>query len=86
MDLAVKLSRGLKESIAYGYAHQEESIPYAMQWGRGIDHQLGAKFVKMYVSELTIDMGVQGRKGLETLFARAESKGLIPGVGEFELV
>lgn len=85
-DLAERLSRGLKESIAYGYAHQNESIPYAMQWGRGIDHELGARFVKMYVSELTIDMGDAGRRGLETLFSRAEAKGLIPRMGNFELV
>jgi 1,4-dihydroxy-6-naphthoate synthase len=86
MELAARLSRGLKESIAYGYDHQDESIPYAMQWGRGIDRDLGARFVKMYVSQLTIDMGDAGRKGLETLFARAEAKGLIPRVGTFELV
>jgi 1,4-dihydroxy-6-naphthoate synthase len=86
MDLAVRLSRGLKESIAYGYEHQDESIPYALRWGRGIDRDLGARFVKMYVSQLTIDMGDAGRRGLETLFARAEAKGLIPRVGTFELV
>jgi len=75
-DLARKLSRGLRESIAYGYAHQDESIPYAMQWGRGIDYTLGEKFVKMYVSELTIDMGEKGRKALELLFRKAFEKGL----------
>ncbi len=85
-DLAVRLSEGLKESIAYGYAHQDESIPYAMRWGRGIDHDLGAKFVKMYVSELTVDMGERGKAGLEYLFRTARRRGLIPDVGELDLV
>jgi 1,4-dihydroxy-6-naphthoate synthase len=85
-DLATRLSAGLKESIAYGYAHQEEAIPYALQWGRGIDAELGARFVKMYVSNLTIDMGDNGRRGLETLFARAHSCGLLPSIGTLELV
>ena len=49
-----------------------------MKWGRGIDEALGEKFVKMYVSELTIDMGEPGRKSLEYLFQRAHQKGLIP--------
>jgi 1,4-dihydroxy-6-naphthoate synthase len=79
-DLARKLSRGLKESIAYGYDHQDEAIPYALQWGRGIDRKLGEKFVKMYVSELTIDMGEPGRKALEYLFFRAHEKGLVPKI------
>ncbi|MBI1808221.1 MAG: ABC transporter substrate-binding protein [Ignavibacteria bacterium] len=84
-DLARKLSHGLKESIAYGYKHQDESIPYAMQWGRGIDRNLGEKFVKMYVSELTIDMGEQGRKALGLLFDMGAKKNLLPPVRRCEL-
>ena len=85
-SMARALSKGLRESIAYGYAHQDESIPYAMQWGRGIDHTLGEKFVKMYVSELTIDMGEKGRKALELLYARGAEKGLLPAMPELTLV
>jgi 1,4-dihydroxy-6-naphthoate synthase len=86
IDLARRLSAGLKESIAYGYEHQDESIPYAMRWGRGIDYALGEKFVKMYVSQLTIDMGEPGRKGLEYLFRMAREKGLIDPMTTFDLV
>jgi 1,4-dihydroxy-6-naphthoate synthase len=84
-DLAHRLSQGLKDSIAYGYEHQDASIPYALQWGRGIDRSLGEKFVKMYVSDLTIDMGTRGLKGLEALFQRAGKKGLIPRIPQIEL-
>jgi 1,4-dihydroxy-6-naphthoate synthase len=84
-ELARKLSLGLKESIAYGYAHQAEAIPYAMQWGRGIDYSLGEKFVKMYVSELTIDMGEKGKRALELLFEMGTKKGLLPSMQKFEL-
>jgi len=85
-EMARKLSKGLKESIAYGYKHQDESIPYAMQWGRGIDYQLGEKFVKMYVSDLTIDMGEKGKKALELLFRKAFEKKLLPRVPEVMLL
>jgi len=84
--LAGALSLGLKESIAYGYAHQAESIPYALQWGRGIASDLGARFVKMYVSQLTVDMGETGKKALEHLFKLGAKAGIIHDVGEFELV
>ena len=84
-DLARKLSRGLKESIDYGYRFQNESIPYALQWGRGINTALGEKFVKMYVSELTIDMGDNGKRALEYLFRLGYEKGLIPKVSPLTL-
>ncbi len=83
--LAEKLSEGLRDSIRYGYEHQDESIPYSMQWGRGIDYKLGEKFVKMYVSELTIDMGDEGRRALERLFTLGKNRGLIPAVESFDL-
>jgi 1,4-dihydroxy-6-naphthoate synthase len=85
-DLARRLSSGLKQSIHYGYTHQRESIPYALQWGRGINQQLGEKFVKMYVSELTVDMGEKGKKALNLLFKLGAEKGLIPAVPEIQLL
>lgn len=84
-ELAKKLSSGLKQSIHYGYTHQNEAIPYALQWGRGINQQLGEKFVKMYVSELTVDMGELGKQALELLFKLGREKGLIPSVPEIRL-
>lgn len=84
-DLARKLSKGLKESIHYGYTHQKESVPYALKWGRGINEQLGEKFVKMYVSELTIDMGANGKEALELLFKLGNEKGIIPHVPDIVL-
>jgi len=81
-DLARKLSQGLRDSIKYGYEHLEEAIPYAMKWGRGIDYKLGEKFVKMYVSELTIDMGERGEKALSILFKKAVEKKIIPEISE----
>ena len=85
-ELGSTVSRGLKESIEYGYTHQDESIPYALQWGRGIDRQLGERFVKMYVSDLTVDMGEKGKKALEFQFQKAFEKRLIPQVPEISLL
>ncbi len=79
-EVAKKLSDGLRASIAYGYEHQDESIPYALTWGRGINKQLGEKFVKMYVSDLTIDMGETGKKALELLFRMGLEKKILPPV------
>ncbi len=84
-DLARTLSNALKQSIHYGYTHQRESIPYALQYGRGINEQLGERFVKMYVSELTVDMGKRGKKAIELLLRLGKERGLIPDVPTIEL-
>ncbi len=84
-ELARRLSQGLRDSITYGYAHQDESIPYALQFGRGIDAQLGAKFVKMYVNAVTIDMGERGEAALHLLFEKALERKLLPAKPEIRL-
>lgn len=84
-DLARKISLGLRQSIHYGYTHQEEAIPYSLQYGRGIPRQLGEQFVKMYVSELTIDMGDRGKRALEELFRLGAEKNIIPPLSNIRL-
>ncbi|HWU38348.1 MAG TPA: MqnA/MqnD/SBP family protein, partial [Candidatus Acidoferrum sp.] len=84
-ELARQLSGGLRASIAYGYDHQEEAIPYALTWGRGIARELGEKFVKMYVSALTIDMGESGQQALDYLYRAAHERGLLAQVPRIEL-
>ncbi len=85
-ELADQLCQALKDSIEYGYHHQEESIPYALEWGRGIDPEQGARFVKMYVNDLTLDMGESGKLALERLFQLAAEKGIIPAPPELVII
>lgn len=84
-ELAQKISLGLKQSIHYGYTHQTESIPYALKYGRGIDPKLGERFVKMYVNELTVDMGERGKKALEKLYQLGVEHNLIPKIDELTI-
>jgi 1,4-dihydroxy-6-naphthoate synthase len=84
-ELTRKLSHGLRQSIHYGYTHQQDAIPYALQYGRGIDQKLGEQFVKMYVSELTVDMGEVGLRALELLYRLGAERGVVPHVPAIEL-
>ncbi len=85
-ELAVKVREALQDSIKAAYDDPEGSIPYAMQWGRGIDNELGGKFVKMYVNDVTYDMGERGKKALRHLFDLGTRNGIIPEVPDFELI
>jgi len=86
METAVTIREALQESIKCAYDNQNESIPYALEWGRGITEELGSKFVKMYVNDITIDMGDKGREALNYLFSLGAEKGIIPTVENFELI
>jgi 1,4-dihydroxy-6-naphthoate synthase len=79
-QLIARLSRLLRESIAYGLAHRSEAVAHAMQYGRGLDRASTDTFVGMYVNELTLDYGERGRTAVLRLLGEASEKGLIPSV------
>jgi 1,4-dihydroxy-6-naphthoate synthase len=85
-ELCREINRGLRASIEYARANLEPAIDYALTFGRGLDRDLGKKFVGMYVSEDTVDMGEPGREALRLLFARGAEKGLIPAVPELVVI
>ena len=59
------------KSIKYGLDNIDAALEYAMQFGRGQPKETITKFVKMYVNNLTLDMGHEGKKALEKMFEMA---------------
>ena len=77
--LIAKVSRQLKESIAYGLAHREAALDHAMQYARGLARRKADTFVGMYVNGWTLDYGDRGRAAVRELIGRGVSSGMIPG-------
>lgn len=67
----------LKRSIQFGFKNFDDALDYAMQYARGGSRYLIEKFVKMYVNELTIDMGEQGARSLHKLYSIAKQNRII---------
>jgi 1,4-dihydroxy-6-naphthoate synthase len=77
-ETIAKLSRLLRDSIAYGLAHRDEAVRYAMKFGRGIDRSKTDRFVGMYVNDLTLDYGERGRAAVRRLLDDGAAAGLLP--------
>jgi len=67
----------LKQAIVYSLEHREEALDYALTFARDMGRDLADKFVGMYVNELTVDYGENGRKALTKLFEMAYQKGIV---------
>ena len=81
-DIIRKFDNYLKDSIIYARSHVDEALDYAMQYSRGKPRSLIEKFVKMYVNDVTVDMGKDGEESIKRLFSMAKEKNLVPN---FEL-
>lgn len=85
-ELAEEINRAMRASIEWAYTNEEEALTYSLQFGRGLERELGRRFVKMYVSDLTKDMGEAGEKALNELYRRAATAGVVDRAPELELI
>jgi len=72
------VQRLLYESIAYGLAHREPALSYALQYGRDLDASQADTFVGMYVNDWTLDFGERGREAVAEFLAQGHAAGVLP--------
>jgi 1,4-dihydroxy-6-naphthoate synthase len=85
-ELTEKVSRLLHESIRYALENREEALAYAMQFARDLPEELADRFVGMYVNDVTLDYGDDGRRAVQLLLDRAYERGIIPKKVDVEFV
>ena len=62
IDQIKEFSNLFTKSIRFGLDNIDTALGYAMQFGRGQPKETIRKFVKMYVNNLTLDMGQDGKR------------------------
>jgi 1,4-dihydroxy-6-naphthoate synthase len=60
-------SDAFRESIEAGLANREEALRFASRLARGLDSETLDRFVAMYVNDLSVDMGDEGRRAVDRL-------------------
>ncbi len=76
-DLQRKVSRHLRQSIAYGLDHRKNALDHAMRFARGLDRSKADEFVGMYVNDWTLDYGARGREAIRLFLDEGVKSGVI---------
>ncbi|MCC6951063.1 MAG: ABC transporter substrate-binding protein [Phycisphaerales bacterium] len=85
----------LRASLAYALAHRQESTAYTVPFARRNAARSGTaeltpegldRYLNMYVTGLTQDLGAVGRRAIERFLAEGASAGLCPAVGVLKVV
>lgn len=74
------------KSIKYSLDNIDTALEYAMQFGRGQSKETIRRFIEMYVNNLTLDMGHQGKKALEEMFEMAKARKILESDIKIEVV
>jgi 1,4-dihydroxy-6-naphthoate synthase len=77
-DVKHRVNRLLRQSVEYAFAHREASLPFVRQHAQEMSEAVMYQHIDLYVNEYSVDLGADGRRAVETLFARAAQSGVIP--------
>jgi 1,4-dihydroxy-6-naphthoate synthase len=76
-DVQQKVSRHLRDSIAFGLQHRKNALDHAMRFARGLDRSKADEFVGMYVNDWTLDYGDDGRRAIRLFLDEGAKSGVI---------
>jgi 1,4-dihydroxy-6-naphthoate synthase len=71
----------MRRSVEFAFAHPEASLPYVRAHAQEMSDEVMYKHIDLYVNEYSVNLGIEGRRAIELMFARASTLGIIPNVG-----
>jgi 1,4-dihydroxy-6-naphthoate synthase len=77
-EMIKRVSRILRDSIAFGLKDRANALAHAESYGRGLDPAQTDEFVGMYVNERTLEYGDDGRRAVQLFLDRGYEAGIIP--------
>ena len=72
-DVHRRLTAAIRDSIAYGRAHPEETLPTIRRHAQELDEDVIWPYVDLYVTDATVDLGDDGERALAALSPAVES-------------
>ena len=81
-DIQRRVNRVLRRSVEYAFAHREASLPFVRAHAQEMSEDVMYRHIDLYVNEYSLDLGSEGRRALEILFAKATATGLVPTAKE----
>lgn len=75
-----KINRILRKSVEYAFSNPKSGIDFIRQHSQEMDETVMYQHIELYVNKYSLDLGLEGRKAIDTLFELAQTKGIIPQV------
>jgi 1,4-dihydroxy-6-naphthoate synthase len=63
------ITTALRASVERAFAHPEDSHAYVLAHAEEMDPEVARRHIELYVNEFSLDLGPEGEKALERLFA-----------------
>ena len=68
----------MKRSVEFAFENPNVSYPFVKHHAQEMDDTVIQRHIELYVNEFTRELGIEGRKAVETLYREATILGVIP--------
>lgn len=82
IEVQQKVNRLVKKSVEYAFANPKSAIEFIRQHAQEMDEAVMYKHIELYVNQYSIDLGLEGKKAIDTLFEIATQNKVIPELTE----
>ena len=77
-EVKQRVNRVLRRSVEYAFTHRTASLDYVRAHAQEMSEEVMYRHIDLYVNEYSVDLGAEGRRAVELLFAKAAATGIIP--------
>jgi 1,4-dihydroxy-6-naphthoate synthase len=76
-ELKQKINTVLRKSVEYAFANPLASKAFVKAHAQAMSEDVMQKHIDLYVNKYSVDLGIEGKKAINTLFNKAEELGVI---------
>jgi 1,4-dihydroxy-6-naphthoate synthase len=80
LEVQRTVDRVLRRSVEHAFAHRDATLPFVRAHAQAMSDEVMFKHIDLYVNEFSVSLGVEGRRAVEGLFARAAATGTAPAM------
>ncbi|QQL49540.1 menaquinone biosynthesis family protein [Mucilaginibacter ginkgonis] len=77
-DVQLKVNRLIRKSVEYAFANPKSGLDYIRSHAQEMSEEVMYKHIDLYVNKYSINLGEEGRRAIDTLFAKATEERIIP--------
>lgn len=82
VEIQHQVNRLIRKSVEYAFANPKSALPFIKQHAQEMDEKVMYQHIDLYVNKYSIDLGLEGKKAIRTMFDKALSHQIIPSINQ----
>lgn len=82
MEVKLLVNDLIRQSVEYAFANPKSGLDYIRSHAQEMEEAVMYKHIELYVNRYSLDLGVEGKEAIQSMFDRARALELIPKSSE----